>query len=195
MADLTSNDQRGTWAIPADPPRIVLANGINTHGRGNVDKLGHVLATKYAHKVIDVRLPKRHTISAWWGGRDDGQKIASYSRDGDILVCHSFGAVRGWYAHKYREYKAIICIAPAHGKNVEWYNGNRVWCYHSPADWIVWLGSKVPWHPFGKAGVAGYSQVGVHNINCRGADHDDYFKGDLLEEICTQIDLLARSNF
>ena len=107
--------------------RVVGVNGINTHGENNIDLLLRDLEL-LGIETVDVRLPKRHALSARWGGREDGDLVAAASKEGDILVAHSFGAVRAWYAHKRKEYRAIILIAPAHSKNAEWRNPSRVIC-------------------------------------------------------------------
>lgn len=169
--------------------RIVLANGIWTHGEGNIDLIGGEMSLR-GYKVVDVPLRKVGPLRARFAGKDDGQKIACWSQDGDILVAHSFGAVRAWYAHRYREYKAIVVIAAAQSTNAEWRNPNRVWCFHSPEDDVLKLGAALILHPFGKAGIKGYKQPGVHNVEVV-SDHNDYFQHkNLLKQICDTIELI-----
>lgn len=168
---------------------IVGVNGINTHGEGNIDLLLADMDLRGA-STVDVRLPKRHWMSARWGGRRDGEIIADLSPEGAVLVCHSFGAIRAHYAHKLREYSAIVCIAPAASKHLEWNVPSRVWCYHSPADWVVTIGSLLPFHPFGRAGNEGFSQPGVWNREMT-SDHNDYFGGELRKQIADQVWHLA----
>lgn len=148
-------------------------NGINTHGETNVDLLGSDLA-RYGCPIVDVRLPKRHWMSARWGGPADAQLVKKSSKDGDALIAHSFGAIRAWYAHKMTEYKYLFIIAPAHGHMVKWRVPERVHCFHSDGDWTVKLGASLPFHPFGWAGVVGYQQRGVVNVDCT-SDHGGYF--------------------
>lgn len=168
---------------------VVGVNGILTHGDQNIDL---ILADMQERGVptVDVRLPKRSWISARWGGKKDGRTVAELSSDGDILVCHSFGAIRSFHAHKLREYSAIVCIAPAARKSLPWRNPSRVWCYFSPSDWAVRIGSWLPGHPFGRAGIEGFAQPEVHNRE-RKSDHDDYFEGMLRKEIADQVWHLA----
>ena len=167
--------------------RVVGVNGINTHGVGNIDL---VLATMRNRglETVDVPIPVRHTWTARWTAKSDARTVAWLSEDGDIAVCHSRGAHVMHHAHKLREFKAIICIAPACSKNLEWRNPSRVWCYYSPSDWVVRLGSLLPFdHPFGAAGVEGFSQPGTHNYKMH-SDHDDYFDPKThLGVICDQI--------
>ena len=171
--------------------KIVGVNGINTHGEGNIDLVLCEMA-KRGHQTWDVELPLRHWFSARWGGRADGDLIARESQDGDILVAHSFGAVRAYYAHKKVEYKAIVLIAPAQGRGVEWWYPDRVFCFHSPKDWVVEIGALLAFHPFGRAGTRGYTQEGIINYE-RDSDHDDYFQHQsLMAEVCDLVDALAR---
>jgi hypothetical protein len=170
--------------------RVVGVNGINTHGENNVDRVLEACADR-GLETVDVRLPKRHWFSARWGGRPDGEKVAAESQEGDILVCHSFGAVRAFHAHKLVEYRAIICIAPAAPARMQWRNPDRVWCYYSAADWAVRIGSWLPRHVFGRAGLSGFSDPRVKNIEVPGAGHSDYFSGTNLREICDRVYSLA----
>lgn len=174
--------------------RIVGVNGINTHGQANVDLVLHELARR-GFETVDVQLPRRHWFSARWGARDDGYLVAEASADGDVVVAHSFGALRAWYADRVRSYKAIICIAPAMSKRTEWTNPRRVHCYHSGGDWIVKLGSRLPFHPFGRAGIEGFDQLVPFGTNHRvKSDHDDYFDRQLglFLRISNHVELLAR---
>lgn len=168
--------------------KVVGINGINTHGEGNIDLVLHLLEAR-GIETVDVTLPKRHTLSAWWGGRLDGRIVAQASDEGDILVAHSYGAIRAFYAHKLREYKAIFLIAPAQSSLTNWQNPDRVVCYYSPVDWVVSLGALLPGHPFGRAGIEGYRQPGVTNVEVQGSDHNDYFRGAPLMDIVERISL------
>ena len=168
--------------------RIVLVNGIWSHGENNVDLVGGEMSMR-GYKIVDVPLGKVGPFGARFSGKDDGQKVACWSQDGDILVAHSYGAVRAWYASRYREYKAIFLIAPAQSANAEWRNPSRVWCFHSKEDRVLYLGAALFWHPFGKAGIKGYNQPGVHNVEVH-SDHNDYFHHkSLLKQICDTIEL------
>lgn len=171
-------------------PAVVGINGIRTHGERNIDLLLHELHIRDV-PVRDVQLPYRHWMSARWGGRHDGHIVAENSNDGDILVAHSYGAVRAYYAQRLREYKAIVCIAPAASRNTEWNNPGRVWCYYSPSDWVVSIGSRLPLHVFGAAGNFGFADPRVHNIEMKSS-HGGYFDAQLgmLQVIAKQVELL-----
>lgn len=164
---------------------IILVNGINTHGAGNVDLVGERLRAR-GHQVVDVYLPKRRTLSARWGAGEDAITIAKHSEEGDVLIAHSFGCLRAARAMRLREYAAAFLIAPAMSKRWLFRNPGRVWCYYSPSDWVVRLGALAVLHPFGRAGVQGFEQPGVRNVRCE-SDHDDYFAGLLLEKIVRDV--------
>ena len=173
--------------------RVVGVNGINTHGDGNIDVLLRELKAG-GLETVDVLLPRRHVLSARWSGRADGQIVADASRDGDIVVAHSYGCLRAWYAHQVRDYGAIICIAPAMGRRMEWRRPGSVYCWHSHADWAIRLGSVLIWHPFGAAGNVGFDQPGVVNRAAEGARHNDYFRGIRLESLVHTIRRIAHGS-
>lgn len=161
--------------------RVVGVNGIATHGERSIDLLLAELANR-GLDVVDVQLPLRHWVSARWGGCPDGQVVAQASRDGDIIVGHSFGCLRAWNAHRFRDYRAVICIAPAMSKHAQWLYPERVYCFHSKKDLAVRIGAQLLFHPFGAAGVSGFTQEGVTNIETR-ASHSGYFQQPLLGEV------------
>lgn len=168
--------------------RYALVNGINTHGKNNVDLLGRDLLEE-GLQVQDIRLPRVNWFRARWVSHRDGETIAASTHNGDVLIAHSFGAVRAWNAHNLRDYKAIFLIAPAQSCKVKWKHPNRVFCFHSKADWVVKLGSALAFHPFGTAGLRGYWQDGITNVDMTGygADHNDYFTSRLRKIIMTYI--------
>lgn len=169
--------------------RIVGVNGIATHGEGSIDVLLDVLVDR-GLAVVDVPLPMRHWFSARWGGCSDGLLVAQHARDGDVIVAHSFGCLRAWNAHKVRDFRAVICIAPAMSHKSQWRYPERVFCYWSPKDWAVRIGSKLLLHPFGPAGTRGFIQDGVTNIR-EECGHSAYFRGDRLRELADRIERIA----
>lgn len=165
-------------------------NGIATDGEANIDLLLAELARR-GHKVVDVKLPKRHWFSARWGGCSDGQIVAQHAQDGDIIVAHSFGCLRSWHAHQVRDFAAIVCIAPAMSDKAQWRRPERVHCFWSRKDMAVRVGARLFFHPFGAAGSEGFSQPRVHNVK-KVAGHSDYFKGALLVELTEYVEALVR---
>lgn len=169
--------------------RIAGANGIATDGKGSIDRLLLELAQRN-HIIIDIPLPKRHWFSARWGGEPDGKIIAKHTRDGDVIVCHSFGCLRTWHAHQERDYKAIICIAPAMSDSAEWRHPERVHCFYSPKDWAIRVGARLLFHPFGAAGSKGFTQEGVTNVEY-ACGHSDYFGPALLKGVADYVERVA----
>lgn len=171
--------------------RIVGVNGILCHGEHNIDLLLDELAGR-GLLVHDVHLPFRTWISARWGGCKDGQLVAQEARDGDIIVAHSFGCLRAWNAHKVRDYRAIICIAPAMSQYAEWRDPTIVYCFHSKKDLAIRIGARLLFHPFGAAGSMGFQQAGVTNRRF-SAGHNDYFRGELLQIVADHVEEIARN--
>ncbi|MCR9260763.1 MAG: hypothetical protein NXH95_13635 [Pseudomonadaceae bacterium] len=152
--------------------RIVGVNGIATHGHGNIDVLLHRL-DQLGHETVDVQLRKRHFISAWWGQKWDVESIYKASEDGDVVVAHSFGAPRVVEAMKYRHFSKVFLIRPAmSAKHV--FARDEVYCFHSKDDWPVRIGSWLPWHPFGRAGVDGFTDPLVTNFPTSGGHNADF---------------------
>lgn len=168
---------------------VILIHGINTDGSSNVDRVGLRLADR-GHKVVDVKLPKRHFISAWWSADEDAERVLDASFEGDVLVAHSNGCRIAAHAMRRREYSAAVLIAPAMSRKWEFGNPDRVYCYCSADDWVVQLGSIIPFHPFGRAGTRGFDQLSDQNIRYRRSDHDDYFGGEGLTKLVDEIALI-----
>jgi len=169
--------------------RVVGVNGIGTDGSGSIDLLLSVLADR-GFDVVDVKLPWRHALSARWGGCEDGLLVAQQAQDGDIVVGHSFGCLRAWNAHKVRNFRAVVCVAPAMSHTALWRYPERVHCFHSRKDWAVRIGSLLLLHPFGPAGIRGFVQHGITNIE-RQCGHSDYFAGERLTELADYVERLA----
>ena len=163
--------------------RIALVNGIATHGKGNIDELIEPLRD-LGHDVVDVDLPKRHFISAWWGHKADSDAIWRQAVACDAVIAHSFGGPRAWEADRRCNFQKLIFIAPAMDQHTALSNRKRekqVYCLHSEADLPVRIGSWLPWHPFGRAGVNGFSDPVAMNFEF-GCGHSGYFKMPLLSD-------------
>ena len=177
--------------------RIIGVNGINTHGDSNIDLVLEGLED-LGWDIRDVNLPKRHTISAYWGAEGDSDLIVRDSEPGDILVAHSFGCLRAAYAAQKQDYAAMFLIAPAMSRDYQFSRPKSVYCFCSADDWVVTLGSWIPFHPFGKAGTKGFDQLWAYGQNFfLPSDHNDYFSepylGDLVSRIHTFAGLHVRA--
>lgn len=173
--------------------RFVGINGINTKGRNNTDVVLRELESR-GYETLDVDLPVRHTISAFWGARGDAESyLVPVLRKDDILVAHSFGCLRAAHALRLNGYiKAAFLIAPAMSHRWEFPDPKKVYAFCSTDDWVVSLGSKIPGHPFGYAGTAGFNQLAPigHNYHWQ-SDHDDYFSDPLLSKLTNKIIALS----
>lgn len=152
--------------------RIAGVNGIATHGELNIDVL---LARLSAHGLltIDIPLPKRHFVSAWWGHKIDVERIYKGTVDGDIVVAHSFGCQRVAEAMKYRKFEKVFMIRPAMDRGYR-FDRDGVYCFHSKDDLPLKIGSFLPCHPFGKAGLVGFDDKSVMNIKSEGHHNADF---------------------
>lgn len=170
--------------------KVLLVNGISTHGEGNVDRVGDALRRR-GMTVDDLRLPKRHFISARWGARSDAEIIVNRANPGDIVVAHSFGCLRAAHAERVMDFGAVFAIAAAMERNWEWRRPWIVKAYHSKDDLALHAGKFLILHPFGRAGLDGFKQLGVHNIRWDRLDHSDYFYGVWLDRLTSAIEVEA----
>lgn len=174
--------------------RIVGVNGIRTKGTNNIDRILLEMRDR-GFETVDVDLPIAHTWHARWRADDDAELVEDASEDGDVVVAHSYGALRAFHAHQHRDYRAIVCIAPAASRDLEWRHPDRVHCWYSPDDWICKLGALLWFHPFGWAGTKGFEQEGVHNYAIPGLGHNDFFVGARVQWIADHIARLADPGF
>jgi hypothetical protein len=152
--------------------RIIGVNGIATHGENNIDILLARLRLHW-YETVDVKLPKRHFISAWWGHVHDAKAIYDASEDGDVVIAHSFGGPRTVEAMHYRYFSQAFFIRPAMSKN-HLFLRDEIYCFYSPDDTPVRIGAYLPFHPFGKAGIEGFSDPDAVNILSSGDHNADF---------------------
>jgi len=153
--------------------RIVGVNGIATNGQGNIDVMLSYLSER-GFETVDVDLPVRHTISAWWGHKLDAKAIMNATKDGDVVIAHSFGGPRVAEVMEYgRKFSAVFLFRPAMDQFYQFYQPN-IYCFHSMDDWPVRIGAWLPWHPFGRAGTLGFRDPKVTNIESSGGHNADF---------------------
>ena len=165
--------------------KVIGIPGIHSRGKDSTIRV-LVELDKLGHRILPLVLGNRNILNARWKTKRDVDEIVKFSEPGDILVAHSRGCILAGHAAQRVEYSHIFVLAPAMSKNWEWFNPRRVTCFHSKGDWVVKLGSRLLFHPFGLAGVVGYTQHGVQNIGV-SSDHDDYFQPPLLNNVVDSI--------
>lgn len=176
--------------------KIIGVNGIGSHGEGNIDLFLGDLA-ELGYETLDLRLPKRHFVSAWWGASADAKLIVDESEDGDVLLCHSFGCLRGAKAMRQRSYSAIFMFRPAMSRLYRFpQRATTVYCFHSTEDLALRVGRWIPFHPFGKAGLTGFDRPptefpAVFNVQSWG-DHNADFEGHRRGDNVGLVDQLIR---
>lgn len=156
--------------------RIVLVNGINTHGEGNVDRFIEPL-TQLGHEVIDIPLPKRHAFSARWGAKKDAGLIYRNTEQYDAVIAHSFGCLRSLVAAERRRFSHMFLFRPALSRDYNLANiagTPKIHCMYSKQDTAVRIGSYLLCHPFGKAGTHGMTDPAVYNYKSTGGHSNDF---------------------
>lgn len=164
--------------------RILLVNGINTHGEKNVDLFFRLESE--GHQVVDVTLPKRGVISSWFTGKADARRLLKRARYGDIVIAHSRGGIVAALASRFNFFRQIFLIGPAMSRKWDWSltkAGGSIFCFYSKTDFWVRVGSLIPGHPFGQAGTHGFTDSRVINTDCSGTSHGGYFEGEKFEEL------------
>ncbi len=159
--------------------KFVGVNGINTHGAGTTDVMLNELRAR-GYQVADVQLPK---INAWRarserGAHGDAHLIMEVAEPGDILICHSFGCLRGAWAMKEMDFTHVYMSRPAMARDYQFKNPEKVTCLYSSWDLAILLGGWLQFkHPFGHAGLRGFTQDGVRNWKFHGRHSVDFHKG------------------
>jgi len=162
--------------------KILLVNGILTHGAGSVDLAGYEL-NRRGFQIIDVHQELRHP----WDARNrnnllhDALDIVALARDGDVLLCHSYGCLKGAMAMEHVDFRKVYMFRPAMSRRHKFAQPEKVTCWYSPADLPVWFGGML-WfkHPFGWAGTLGFKQPGVTNIRSHGGHSNDFHGANLM---------------
>jgi len=175
---------------------FVLANGINTDGKGNIDILAADLRAR-GHTVVDVNLPIRHSVTALWKDAEEDARIIAQTKGvvpGSIIVGHSFGGPRITMAMRKMYFCAALYINPAQSRS-QAFTGilksatrprTAIYCIHAPKDYVIMSGkvfTAATWaltagqvnHPFGLAGAYGFKSPRVTNIPISGWGHKTAF--------------------
>ena len=175
-------------------PTIVSSYGIHNGRKSATDAvLRRMEALDYPTK--DPELAYRWALTAWFFVRRDAREVRDVLRDGDVMVCHSYGCLRGTLGARmaYKQgtrVKVLFLIAPAMSKDFRFDMlppDITVVCLYSKDDVAVKWGARWPFHAFGSAGNVGFTDERVININFDGRDHGDYFNEP---DLSTCVDML-----
>ena len=158
--------------------RILTVNGIESDGSGSTDLLGATLAAR-GFKWIDVNQPIRNAWQARWKAQKDAKDIIRQARDGDYLICHSYGGRKSGIAMRGVKFKAVFMFRPAMSRwhKFPMYQDTKIFCVYSKQDYTILMGSLALFHPFGLAGFSGFKSPFVKNIKSQGAHSDDFKPG------------------
>ena len=159
--------------------KIIGINGISTHGKNNTDRMLQRLAD-LGHQTCDVHLPKRWAFTARWKAKDDAKTILEFADPGDVIVAHSFGCLRAAKAMEQVDpgfFRAAFMFRPAMSTHYDFKGrtrDTRTFCFFSPDDLAILVGSLLIAHPFGAAGRKGFKDSYVANVHSYGAHNADF---------------------
>jgi len=155
--------------------KILGVNGIKTHGKSTTDRT-LIRLESLGYKTHDVNQPIRHSWDARWKKKKDAKAIIEVAEDGDAIICHSYGGIKTAIAMEGIDFSAVFFFRPAMGRNYDFpgWQGTKIYCIHSKADMALWAGSVLLFHPFGLAGVYGFTDPFVNNVETQGGHSVDF---------------------
>ena len=159
--------------------KVLGANGIWSTGEGSTDKVLELLSEKYHYTTLDINSKIRNPFTARYKALEDASKIIEKAEDGDIIIAHSYGCLKALEAGKAIDFSHIFLLGAAVDQHYDLTgidSYTRIWNLYSKGDWAVRFGSWLALHPFGKAGVRGFSSKRAVNVERKGG-HNSYFKG------------------
>ncbi|MCP4493302.1 MAG: hypothetical protein GY820_39260 [Gammaproteobacteria bacterium] len=140
---------------------IIIVHGAYTHGRG-IDKLAIKLRAS-GYTVREYEFPKRYALMLYlpWVYRKDGATLANFMNEGDHIVAHSYGCAI-WQQSILTGAKWGKCFLFGGACTSDKFlypddSLEEAWVVYNPEDWVLWLGSKLPFHIFGLLGYHGFA--------------------------------------
>jgi len=156
--------------------KIIGVNGIRSDGRGSTDLALDNLRMK-GFDVHDLNQPVRSAWGARFHAHRDALDIIEVAKDGDVVICHSYGCLKTVIAAKAINFRAIFMFRPAMSR---WHRFAKVsiltelYCIYSPQDYTIIAGSLALYHPFGLAGARGFKSRRVTNLASHGPHSHDF---------------------
>lgn len=169
--------------------KILGVSGIWSDGSGSTDIVLTLLRYKHGYPIQDIQNKTRGPFFARFKAKRDARKILEKSQDGDIVVAHSYGCLKTLKAAEKKSYSHLFLIAPAASEDYDFSKiseRTKIHCLYSKKDWAVRVGSLLLFHPFGRAGLNGFSDPRVENHRFHGG-HTHYFKEDILHQVVNLI--------
>lgn len=171
---------------------VVVVHGIHTHGDNGIDRLGKLLE-EAGHDVIYFEYPHRFALQLYSKKVRvlDGRALRQSAPEGAHVIAHSYGA-EVWINSIKAGAKWGRCFIFSGACTSDQYNYptdafKRAYMIYNPADIALWFGALLPFHPFGRLGLRGYS--GIYNkeiLNVpalkrdNGLNHGYYFNSESL---------------
>lgn len=117
----------------------------------------------------------------------DAKELVAITKPGDIAFGHSRGALVIHKAIKLgAQFRCVFLFGAAVDNDLEWPGKTEIINMYNPNDKVLYLGSLLPFHPFGTMGLYGYKGKRnpfilnlnadvVHKVKSRFSVHSDYF--------------------
>lgn len=176
--------------------RIIGINGLymDPDGYSNIDrlldKLHHIASSI---PLWDYHYPLTGLLSRYSKKAVEGnakQLVEKNVPYRDVAICHSAGSlILNTACQMGATYRAIIIFGGSLNNDMPWKEeyAHYTLNIYNPDDWLVFLSSLIPFHPFGKLGYSGYTgpynptmdQINakeIHVKRTRLSVHYDYFR-------------------
>jgi len=167
--------------------RIWLVHGFNVKDRGKntVQKLGQKLKERISLDVENFTYGWTGLFGASFYSDNFATSLANLTDEGDIAIGHSNGCnVIHQAAEQGGTFRQTFFIAPALDRSTTFpLNVEECHVLHSKRDKVLYLGSLIPFHPWGTMGKYGAIPEKYKNIDCtpRVSGHSNYFSEENLE--------------
>lgn len=164
----------------------ILLHGVISKGTNDVMRFKPLLE-KEGMEACDYNYEREFILETWLTPKVDDLRakgLAQTHSDGrPNIIAHSNGCAIASWAMQNHGLKAnkVFFSAPAFDAFAHYPEDafNELYVFHSYCDYLIWLGSLIPFHRFGAMGSMGYrgeTDSRIHNIHCKGYTHHTYFR-------------------
>ncbi len=155
-------------------PKIIGINGLHMKpfGFSNIDRLLQQIRRDDPNLPIwDYKYQYTGVISRYFelSIKTNAKRLVEDNKERlgvDIAVAHSAGTlILNKACQMGARYRVIVLMGGSLNENTPWEEdwAELIINIYNPTDWVLYVSSLIPWHPFGKLGYTGYT--GPHNPN------------------------------
>lgn len=176
---------------------IIGVNGIWNKKAGTnsfTDKL-LVCLRLLGHKTVDAEIEPMRARWAYFQSAIDkrAEVLVRIHVPGDVLIAHSFGCLASHRAMEMgAKFSKVFFFGAAAEDDIVFPDGafEKLYNVYSPDDWTLWLGARLPWHPFGDLGRTGYKGTNklVNNVKADKHRHNTHVEWKYIEQWARFID-------